>query len=114
MRSLALALALTFAANAHAQDPVDTAPVKADEGRALGDTGKLGVALLGGGAAAAASTGAATVLLEALSRDDSNVDGPPKNPEVVQFTGFLVVGLMSVSAGVMLLGGALLADDLAD
>ena len=118
MRSLAsvLVLSLTVAAAAHAQDPVDVAPTpnQGSEGRALGDTGKLGVALLGGGAAAAASTGAATALLEALSRDDADPEGPPKNPEIVQFTGFVVVGLMSVSAGVMLLGGALLADDLAD
>lgn len=113
MRFFAFALVIGLATAAHAQDPVDTAPTP-DEGKALGDTGKLGVALLGGGAAAAASTGAATALLDALSRDDADPDGPPRNPEIVQFTGFVVVGLMSVSAGVMLLGGALLADDLAD
>lgn len=102
--------ALAFSGGTRAQEgvPVD------DERRPLGDNGKLGVALLGGGAAAAASTGAATALLQALSRDDQDPDGPPRNPELVQLTGFLVVGLMSVSAGVMLLGGALLADDLAD
>ena len=120
MRLLALVVLLAFASGARAQDPVDppkdteaVAP-KADEGRKLGDNGKLGVALLGGGAAVAASTGAATALLEALSRDDANPTGPPKSSELVQFTGFVVVGLMSVSAGVMLIGGALLADDLAD
>lgn len=115
MRFLAAFIALSLASGASAQDPVDTIPAaKADEGRELGDTGKLGVALLGGGAATAASTGAATALLEALSRDDADPEGPPRNPEIVQVTGFVVVGLMSVSAGVMLLGGALLADDLAD
>ncbi len=112
MRSIALLVVVALATGAHAQDPVD--PPTPDEGRPLGDTGKLGVALLGGGAAAAASTGAATALLEALSRDDTDPQGPPKSSELVQFTGFLVVGLMSLSAGVMLLGGALLADDLAD
>lgn len=112
MRLIALLVVFALAGAARAQVPVD--PPTADEGRPLGDTGKLGVALLGGGAAAAASTGAATALLEALSRDDADPQGPPKSSELVQFTGFLVVGLMSLSAGVMLLGGALLADDLAD
>lgn len=83
-------------------------------GRSLDGGGRLGIALLGGGAALAASTAAATSLIEAVSRNDLDANAPPKNPDLVQVSGFVTVSLMSASVGVMLLGGALLANDLAD
>ena len=104
-------------------EPMDSAPeaaadgesmVKAGEGRTLRDGGRLGLALLGGGAALAASTAALSSLIEALSRDDRDANAPPKNPELVQVSGFVSVSLMSASVGVMLFGGALLANDLVD
>lgn len=119
---LAASLALPVA-SARAQDPadpVDAAPTESapesapESARTLRDGGRVGLALLGGGAALAASTAAASALLEATSKNDTDPGAPPKNPNLVQVGGFVSVSLLSMSVGVMLLGGALLANDLAD
>ncbi len=84
------------------------------EQRALDDGGRLGLALLGGGAALAAVTATTTSLIEALSTNDLSVTAPPRNPELVQVSGFVTISLLSASVGVMLLGGAILVNDLVD
>jgi hypothetical protein len=102
-----------LSSSAPAQEPVSDS-ASAEQRRALRDGGRVGVILLGGAAGLAASTAAASSLIEALSRNDTNPSAPPVNPELVQVSGFVTVSLMSVSVGAMLLGGALLANDIAD
>lgn len=109
-----IALLLVVALASQTADPVDPPAAVDPEERQLGENGQLGVALLGAGAVVAASTASTTALLEAVTRNDADPDAPPRNSELVQVSGFVVISLLSVSAGVMLLGGALVAEDLAN
>lgn len=73
------------------------------------DLGAIGLALAGGGAALATSTVVASTLIEALNTPDQ--EGQPRNEKLIQGSGLVATGLVSIGAAAMLTGAALLIDD---
>ncbi len=76
----------------------------------MGGTGRLGVGLLAVGAALATSTAAGVTLLQAVTTPDDNRN-KPQHPEIVQVSGFATITLASLSAGLMIFGAGLVAED---
>ena len=74
------------------------------------DLGTVGLALAGGGAALAASTVVAATLVESLNTPDQ--EGQPRNERLIQGSGLLTTGVVSVGAALMFVGGVLVLDDL--
>lgn len=73
-------------------------------------TADFGLILLGSGAALLSSTASGYVLLEALTTPDDNRN-PQQHPELVQAGGFAALTLASLSAGLMLVGAAILVEE---
>ena len=107
--TLAFALASTPASPARADEPA-AAPGERARAAALGERGQLGLDLLAGGSAMLAATAAGATLLEAVTAPDDGRN-KPAHPEIVQVSGFATITLASLSAGLIVVGGALLMSD---
>lgn len=104
---LPLFLACALAASPRAADvPAGGAQAAAEPALAL----PLGLGLLGGGAALLAATATSVTLLEQLTKSDDGRN-PQRFPDLVQAGGFAALTLASMSAGLLLVGAAVVIDD---
>ena len=99
----ALVLAILIAHGAPSSDPAPSS----SKGSGVGT---LGVGLLAAGTGLAATTAAGVTLMQAITAPDDNRN-KPAHPEITQVSGFVTVALGSLSAGMILVGGALVLHD---
>jgi hypothetical protein len=94
-----------------AAPPAPEAPVAVEAGAVDDgpDLGAIGLVLTGGGAALATGTVVASTLIESLNTPDQ--EGQPRNEKLIQGSGLVATGLVSIGAAAMLTGAALLIDD---